>query len=958
VVVGAGAHYVRFLTNYAGVYSQRFWYDKLGRIVLSQNTKQHDNGTYSYSLYDAQGRVQEAGVKEENTSTTGLHMSDVQGADVGGAFNPLAIEVSSTTGSSSASPFMQWITQGANTSTGVNATRTEVTRTVYDEPLVSGIGSFTQNNLRKRVSSVVYQKVYHSDASDGYTHATHYSYDIHGNVNELVQDNPEMAVTSSLSDQRYKRLEYDYDLISGKVNRVSYQRGERDAWHHWYEYDADNRITQVYTSTHPDPIAMAGTTITDPTVVGALWEQDSKYFYYAHGPLMRQELGSNQVQGVDYAYTLQGWIKGINSNALDATRDMGHDGSGTGLNGRFARDVASFSLSYYEGDFSSVASTGAFSSVVGSDLEAESHDLYNGNIRIMQTTLMENNGSGALTASNLGMAYKYDQLNRLKQAKGFTQYTPSTNSWSASSGAAGEHNNFFTFDANGNILTQQRYEGSTLVDNLTYQYATNSTGDLLSNRLYSVDDAVTNTSLSATDMEDMPAYINGTPNTSNNYTYTQIGELKSDAQEEISEIHWRVDSKISEITRTSGSAKKNLKFEYDAMGNRVAKHVYGGSVLESSTYYVRDAQGNVMGVYEHKMDAENAVMEYRLIERNIYGSAQVGICKDTVDLNITNAAGALTQATYYHARQLNHRQYSLSNHLGNVLTTIGDGKAAVDSNNDGVIDYYTAYIISVSDYSPFGVELTARSWSIEEYRKGFNGQEKTDEISGSGNHYTAEYWEMDPRLGRRWNLDPKPVEWESGYAVNRNNPIWYEDPEGDFPFRRYEKGDEIKIRRWFKVVAVIKVVDFEEVKGKGVRIQLEYTDKKTGKTDFNWIQTIRTTDPLGTGKPNEPYNDPNPSDDPPGADKPFYYTDQETAAKGHKPGETDFFDAPQRRPGKKTIKWEGELSVVGKNAKGEYENIKNLKYGFKLKSDGTIKIIKLRDRKVSKFQKKSIESAK
>jgi len=958
VVVGAGAHYVRFLTNYAGVYSQRFWYDKLGRIVLSQNTKQHDNGTYSYSLYDAQGRVQEAGVKEENTSTTGLHMHDVQGADVGGAFNPLAIEVSSTTGSSSASPFMQWITQGANTSTGVNATRTEVTRTVYDEPLVSGIGSFTQNNLRKRVSSVVYQKVYHSDASDGYTHATHYSYDIHGNVNELVQDNPEMAVTSSLSDQRYKHLEYDYDLISGKVNRVSYQRGARDAWHHWYEYDADNRITQVYTSTHPDPIAMAGTTITDPTVVGALWEQDSKYFYYAHGPLMRQELGSNQVQGVDYAYTLQGWIKGINSNALDATRDMGHDGSGTGLNGRFARDVASFSLSYYEGDFSSVASTGAFSSVVGSDLEAESHDLYNGNIRIMQTTLMENNGSGALTASNLGMAYKYDQLNRLKQAKGFTQYTPSTNSWSASSGAAGEHNNFFTFDANGNILTQQRYEGSTLVDNLTYQYATNSTGDLLSNRLYSVDDAVTNTSLSATDMEDMPAYINGTPNTSNNYTYTQIGELKSDAQEEISEIHWRVDSKISEITRTSGSAKKNLKFEYDAMGNRVAKHVYGGSVLESSTYYVRDAQGNVMGVYEHKMDAENAVMEYKLIERNIYGSAQVGICKDTVDLNITNAAGALTQATYYHARQLNHRQYSLSNHLGNVLTTIGDGKAATDSNSDGVIDYYTAYIISVSDYSPFGVELTARSWSIEEYRKGFNGQEKTDEISGSGNHYTAEYWEMDPRLGRRWNLDPKPVEWESGYAVNRNNPIWYEDPEGDFPFRRYEKGDEIKIRRWFKVVAVIKVVDFEEVKGKGVRIQLEYTDKKTGKTDFNWIQTIRTTDPLGTGKPNEPYNDPNPSDDPPGADKPFYYTDQETAAKGHKPGETDFFDAPQRRPGKKTIKWEGELSVVGKNAKGEYENIKNLKYGFKLKSDGTIKIIKLRDRKVSKFQKKSIESAK
>ncbi len=338
----------------------------------------------------------------------------------------------------------------------------------------------------------------------------------------------------------------------------------------------------------------------------------------------------------------------------------------------------------------------------------------------------------------------------------------------------------FTFDYNGNILTQQRYEGSTLVDSLTYQYATNSAGHLLSNRLYSVDDSVTVASLSAKDMEDMPLYNNTTPNTSNNYKYTQIGELKSDNQEEISEIHWRVDSKISEITRTSGSAKKNLKFEYDAMGNRVAKHVYAGSVLESSTYYVRDAQGNVMGVYEHKMDAENAVMEYKLIERNIYGSAQVGICKDTVDLNITNASGALTQATYYHARQLNHRQYSLSNHLGNVLTTLGDGKAATDSNSDGVIDYYTAYIISVSDYSPFGVELASRTWSIEEYRNGFNGKEKVNEITGNSSDYDFGARIYDARIGRWLSVDPKAADapdW-SPYRAFFCNPIQNTDPTG------------------------------------------------------------------------------------------------------------------------------------------------------------------------------------
>lgn len=52
--------------------------------------------------------------------------------------------------------------------------------------------------------------------------------------------------------------------------------------------------------------------------------------YYPHGPLARVEYGNadNKVQGIDYAYTLQGWIKGINSTTLDSLRDMGKDGYG------------------------------------------------------------------------------------------------------------------------------------------------------------------------------------------------------------------------------------------------------------------------------------------------------------------------------------------------------------------------------------------------------------------------------------------------------------------------------------------------------------------------------------------------------------------------------------------------------------------------------------------------------
>ena len=68
---------------------------------------------------------------------------------------------------------------------------------------------------------------------------------------------------------------------------------------------------------------------------------------------------------------------------------------------------------------------------------------------------------------------------------------------------------------------------------------------------------------------------------------------------------------------------------------------------------------------------------------------------------------------------------------------------------------------------------------VKAHRFGFNGQEKSPEIS-NGN-YTAEYWEYDSRIGKRWNRDPVDVEDVSPYAVFDNSPIFYNDPDGDCP---------------------------------------------------------------------------------------------------------------------------------------------------------------------------------
>ena len=96
--------------------------------------------------------------------------------------------------------------------------------------------------------------------------------------------------------------------------------------------------------------------------------------------------------------------------------------------------------------------------------------------------------------------------------------------------------------------------------------------------------------------------------------------------------------------------------------------------------------------------------------------------------------------------------------------------------------YYSAQIVSVSDYYPFGMRIKEREWkdSTFSYRYGFNGQEKDDEIKGSGSSYDFLFRIYDPRLGRFLSTDPLEMEypWNSPYAFAENRPIDGIDLEG------------------------------------------------------------------------------------------------------------------------------------------------------------------------------------
>ena len=69
--------------------------------------------------------------------------------------------------------------------------------------------------------------------------------------------------------------------------------------------------------------------------------------------------------------------------------------------------------------------------------------------------------------------------------------------------------------------------------------------------------------------------------------------------------------------------------------------------------------------------------------------------------------------------------------------------------------------------------------SEDPYHYGFNGQMKTNEMTGVGNWNTALYWEYGTREAQRKNKDPKVNAWESPYSSFGRNPIWRSDPFGD-----------------------------------------------------------------------------------------------------------------------------------------------------------------------------------
>jgi hypothetical protein len=144
----------------------------------------------------------------------------------------------------------------------------------------------------------------------------------------------------------------------------------------------------------------------------------------------------------------------------------------------------------------------------------------------------------------------------------------------------------------------------------------------------------------------------------------------------------------------------------------------------TTTYYVRDAQGNVMATYKNNGEGVS------LIERPLYGSSRVGI-----DVRPVTTRNTATQDTSLFSRFIKQKQYELSDHtsttlsmyLGNVRAVVSDVKYSLSGSS-----VFAPEVVSYQNYYAFGMLQAERTGSSDKYRYGYNGKERDDEVKGEG----------------------------------------------------------------------------------------------------------------------------------------------------------------------------------------------------------------------------------
>ena len=297
--------------------------------------------------------------------------------------------------------------------------------------------------------------------------------------------------------------------------------------------------------------------------------------------------------------------------------------------------------------------------------------------------------------------FSYDGINRLEDAV----YSDGVNN--------GDFDTGYAYDANGNISTLSRKASGNPIDVLTYSYLNGG------NRLQTVTDAGTTEGYHAV---------------AGNYGYDVNGNMVTDPSKGTTiEYNYLNLPKNVEF-----GANDNLRYTYDAAGNKLVK-VVDGTVAGNNTRL--DYSGNF--VYENDELKAIFTSAGRIIPFDNNGNIVYKF------------------------------EYNLQDHLGNT-------RVVFSGHSNGQPE-----VMQVTDYYPFGLVMNQQNYfasGVLSNKYLYNGKElQDDELAGNSlGWYDYGFRFYDATLARFTTIDPltEKNHSQSGFAYAYNNPVRFIDYMG------------------------------------------------------------------------------------------------------------------------------------------------------------------------------------
>ncbi|MGU3376956.1 DUF6443 domain-containing protein [Chryseobacterium sp. M5A1_1a] len=450
--------------------------------------------------------------------------------------------------------------------------------------------------------------------------------------------------------------------------------------------------------------------------------------------LKNKVVGGN-LQSIDYAYNIRGWMTDINPAQMSLP-DLGGK-------------LFSYKIKYNQKNGTTNPDLAQFP---GKNVKP----MYNGNIAEVDWRAVESLGANPLLEPKR-YGYAYDALNRLTAG----YYQNPNNPWSK------EHTEVMDYDLNGNITKLYRtsaMNGTTaeVIDELVYNYGPPTS---LGNRLLDVKD----------NRHNKAGYEGG----GNTISYDPNGNMINMLDKQITSIGYNFLNLPRTLDIGYDPITTQVKTNYRADGIKLRKENTTNSIGVAGVSWKKEITDYLDGFqYLNKTSSGGAVEMFSetrfALEQQAFRVADRAVIPPTdgdgggIIKNPHNPELQFfptTEGFYDYQKKMYIYQYR--DHLGNVRVSFG-------RNNVGVLE-----ITDANDYYPFGMNhlKTGNAFfgqgSYKNYK--YQGQELLET-----GFYSFKWRNYMPDVGRFFNIDPlaEKFTYNSPYAFAENRVIDGRELEG------------------------------------------------------------------------------------------------------------------------------------------------------------------------------------